>query len=431
MLNAMFRKPRGAAIALATFTALALAGCSGGGNSTDDVPQTLTVWWYETDDSALAQSWNNSLETFKKEHPDVTVKFELKTFEEMQQSGQKLLSSNEVPDVVEYNKGNATAGVAAEAGLLTDMTKEAAERGWDLDNTAQDVGLYDKGVMGSGQRYGVTNYGEFVTVWYNTELFAEHGVEVPATLPEFETALKTFTDNGVTPLALGSNDYFGSHLLYELALANMDETSWAAYQQFAEEPDWAAWEKAADKVKDWTDKGYIAPESNDLTAQEAGDGFIGGDFPMMVSGSWWAGNLDILIAEGTVQQFLFPGNSLHPGSGGNLWVVPQKAKNKDLAYDFIDITLRPEAQNMLGRLGSVPVAGDPKQLEQGTAKIVVGQFNELVASQEGGLAWYPDWPVAGLHEVQVAQMSELVRGTVTPEQAVENIKAAYINGNNS
>ena len=34
-------------------------------------------------------------------------------------------------------------------------------------------------------------------------------------------------------------------------------------------------------------------------------------------------------------------------------------KNKDLAYDFIDITMRPEIQAIIGNNGGVPVAADP------------------------------------------------------------------------
>ncbi len=44
----------------------------------------------------------------------------------------------------------------------------------------------------------------------------------------------------------------------------------------------------------------------------------------------------------------FPGADLSLGSSGNLWVVPENASNKDLAYEFIDITMRPEIQAIIG-----------------------------------------------------------------------------------
>src|SRR5690606_22115221 len=113
-----------------------------------------------------------------------------------------------------------------------------------------------------------------------------------------------------------------------------------------------------EKLDAWIKAGYVADDVAGLTAEDMGTAFISGKYPMMVSGSWWFGRLveEIQYDWG---QFLFPGNSLHTGSSGNLWVVPENAKNKDLAVDFIDITLRPEVQNILGEKGGLPVAGDP------------------------------------------------------------------------
>lgn len=414
-----------ATAALAAAATLSFAGCTTGGESDD---QTLKVWWWENDDSALSTAWNTAIEIFEEEHPGVTVEFELKTYEQMQQSGQLILDSNEAPDVLEYLKGNATAGVVSNAGLLTDLTDVAEERGWDLENTAQDVGLYENGLMGSGNRYGVTNYGEYVSVWYNADAFAQYGLEAPATLEELETVMQTFVDNGITPLALGSADYPGPHLLYALALAEMNDESLAAYQQFTGDVDWQAWEDAATRMADWVAKGYIAADSTGIPAQDAGNAFVAGQYPLFYSGTWWAGSFVNDISDFGYDQFLFPGNDLHPGSGGNLWVVPEKAKNKDLAYDFIETTLRPEVQNELGDLGGVPVAAEADAVTTDIGQLTSTQFNELLGSTDGGLAWYPDWPVAGLNDILVQNVTDLVQGNTTPTQAIENLKTAYDQG---
>lgn len=419
------------AVAAGALTAaLALTACGGGGSASSGASgaedgKTLKVWWWENDESPLSQTWNKAIETFKAEHPDVDVQFELKTYEQMQQSAQLILDSNDAPDVIEYLKGNATAGVVSKAGLLTDLTDVATEKGWKLDNSAQDVGLYQDGTMGSGQRYGVTNYGEYVGLYYNEDLLAKYDLEVPATLSELEKVMQTFKDNGVTPLALGSNDYPGPHLLYALALANMDESSWANYQQFTGEPDWDAWSKAATTYKEWVDKGYISKDSTGISAQDSGNAFEAGKYPLFYSGTWWAGPFGADISDFKWSQVLFPGNDLHPGSGGNLWVVPSKAENKQLAYDFIDITLRPEIQNELGNLGGVPVGAEESAITDPVGQLVTSRFNDLLSGDAGSLAWYPDWPVAGLNDVLLAQSSALVQGTTDPAAVVDAIKTAY------
>lgn len=417
-----------AATGLIAAASLALSGCSSGGGAAAGDGKTLKVWWWENDDSALAAGWNKAIEIFKEKHPDVTVEFELKTYEQMQQSGQLLLDTDDAPDVLEYLKGNATAGLVSQAGLLTDLTDVARDRNWDLSSSVQDVGLYENGLMGSGQRYGLTNYGEYVSMWYNKTLFDKYNLDVPTTLTELESDMQTFVDNGITPLALGTNDYPGPHLLYALALANMNEGSLAAYQRFDGDVNWDAWETAAETIADWTAKGFISKNSTGIPAQDAGNAFEAGTYPLFYSGTWWGSVFADAATDFTYDQFLFPGSKLHPGSGGNLWVVPSKAKNKDLAYDFIEITMSPEIQNFLGEEGQVPVAADDASITSPLGQLLTKRFTELEAAADGGLAWYPDWPVPGLNDTLLQNTTELVNGTKTPEQVVDSIRAAHDQG---
>jgi len=164
--------------------------------------QVLKIWHYEAADSAMGQSWDDAMKDFKTAHPDVEIQFELKTFDQIQQTAQMVLNSADAPDVLEINKGNATAGLYAKQGLLTDLTDVAAKRGWDkiLPSSIQTTCRYDaNGIMGSGPLYGVTTYGEYVMVYYNKDLFKKHDVAVPTTFEEFEAAADKFLAAGSLP----------------------------------------------------------------------------------------------------------------------------------------------------------------------------------------------------------------------------------------
>lgn len=166
---------------------------SGGSGGSDD--QTLTIWHYENEDSAMGQAWAKAIEIFEEENPDVDVVVEKQTFEQIQKNAKIVLTGDDVPDVMEYNKGNATAGQLAAQGLLTPLTDAATERGWDekLSGSLQTTATYDdQGLMGSGEWYGVPNYGEFVQVYYNKDMFAQYGLEVPTTLDELESVMQAF-----------------------------------------------------------------------------------------------------------------------------------------------------------------------------------------------------------------------------------------------
>ena len=97
-------------------SALAVAVCATamlatGAARADD--KTFTVWWFDDPGSAEANTWMTELDDFKASHPGVTVKFEQKSFNQLEQTGAMILNSDQVPDVLEYNKGNATTGLVA------------------------------------------------------------------------------------------------------------------------------------------------------------------------------------------------------------------------------------------------------------------------------------------------------------------------------
>ncbi|MFF3063199.1 ABC transporter substrate-binding protein [Oerskovia sp. NPDC057915] len=410
---------------------LALAGCAGGGSGGGDSDdQTLTIWHYESETSAMGQAWAKAIEIFEDENPDVTVDVQKQTFEQIQKNAKIVLTGDDVPDVMEYNKGNATAGQLASQGLLTPLTDAAKERGWDtkLSGSLQTTATYDEnGLMGSGEWYGVPNYGEFVGVYFNKDMFAQYGVQVPTTLAELETAMATFQAAGVTPLAEAGAEYPLGQLWYELVLANADQDFVDAYQLFDGDVDFQGPEmtKATETLADWIDKGYIASDSAALTAEDMGVSFINGTYPMMVSGSWWFGRIvDEMDADWG--QFNFPGNTLQVGSSGNLWVVPTNADSKSLAEEFIDITLRPEVQNILGEAGGLPVAGDVSAITDERTKALTQNFNDILAAD--GLAFYPDWPVAGYYDVLVSQLQSLVNKSKTPAEVLDGLSGPYEEG---
>lgn len=427
------QRTRYVAGAMALALPLALAACGGdnGGGGGGSDADTLTVWHYENDESAMGQAWARAIEIFEDEHPDVTVKVENQTFEQIQKNASIFLTGDDVPDVMEYNKGNATAGQLASQGLISPLTDEAESRGWDqkLPASIQTTGMYDEqGLMGSGDWFGVANYGEFVGNYYNDDMFAANGIEVPTDFDSFEAALAAFKDKGITPLAEAGSEYPMGQLWYELVLHYGDRDLVDDYQLFSNDVDFhdQAFTQATEKLDEWIKAGYIASDSAALTAEDMGVSFINGTYPIMVSGSWWFGRLNEEIPF-QWSQGLFPGNDLHPGSSGNLWVVPENAANKDLAYDFIDITLSDEVQEILGQAGGLPVAA-PESLDitDEKTKAMTDNFTEIL--DEDGLAFYPDWPVAGFYDVLVSEMQSLINQSKTPDQVLDALSSAYEQG---
>jgi raffinose/stachyose/melibiose transport system substrate-binding protein len=409
--------------------ALLLASC-GDSDSGGSDGKTLKLWHYEGPDSAMGVAWNAAIKEFEKTHPGVKVEFEEKGFEQIQKTAPMVLNSDDAPDLMEYNKGNATAGLLSKQGLLTDLSAEATKRGWDkkLSSGVRTTSQYDtNGVMGSGKWYGIPNYAEYTMVFYNKDLFKKYGIQEPTTFDELTAAMDKFVDEGITPLANAGAEYMAGQYLYQLALSKADRAWVDSYQLYKGKTDFhdAAWTYGAETFADWVKKGYISKKSSGTKAEDAGVSFIQGKSPILFSGSWWYGRF---AAENTFDwgTFLWPDSDMTAGSGGNLWVVPKGAKNKELAYDFIDITMSKKIQNLLGNKGGVPVAADPAGITDPQAKALIANFNTL--SERDGLAFYPDWPVPGFYDVLVSETQKLITGSAKPEAYLDAVQEAYDKG---
>jgi len=415
-------------LAAAALTALGITGCGSSGSSSSASDHVLTLWHYEDADSAMGVAWNEAIKEFEQQNPGWKVKVTHTSFEQIQKTAPMLLNSKNAPDVMEYNKGNATAGLLSKEGLLTDLTPAAKQYGWDakLPANIQATSRYTNGVMGSGEWYGVPDYAEYAMVYYNKDLFKKYGIAVPTTWDQFTAALAEFKAAGITPLANGGAEYPAQQYLYELALQKADPSWIKAYEETgkANFHD-AAWTYAANTFADWVKKGYIAKNSVSQKAQDMGDAFEAGTSPMMISGDWWYGGFETEITKFDWGTFLIPGNTYAAGAGGNLWVVPKNSEHADMAEKFIDLTLQPTVQNLLANKGQVPVAADTSAITDPRAKALVQNYQTLVG--RNGLAYYPDWPVPNFYATLTSATQNLMNGQ-SPDSVLSSLQTAYDSG---
>lgn len=419
-----------AALAALAATGIALAGCTPGSSDEAGDGDTLKLWHYEGEDSAMGKAWAEAIKIFEKE-TGAKVEFEEKSFEQIQKTASQVLDTDAAPDLMEFNKGNATAGFLASTGLITDISDAVDQYGWadKLAPSLQTTAKYsDDGVMGGDTWYGVPNYGEFVGVYYNKDAFAAAGLEIPTTYDEFIDVLDAFVAKGVTPLAEAGAEYPLGQLWYQLALMKGDRGFVDDYQLYKDPVDWQGPEitSATKTLKEYVDKGYIASDVSSIKAEDAGVSFINGTAPIFVSGSWWYGRF---VSEATGFDWTmtaFPGADLSLGSSGNLWVVPENAANKELAYKFIDITMSPEIQAIIGNNGGLPVAADPADITDPRSSELIETFNGIL--DQDGLSFYPDWPAPGFYDVIVQELQGLITGSQDVETTDADLGKAYDEG---
>lgn len=424
--------------------ALSLAACSSGGGSDepdegtsasgddDFAGETLTVLVYENDESAMGQAWRAAAETFEEE-TGATVDYQITAFEDLSDTASQLFASSDAPDLSEYNKGNGTAGALSTLGVLQSLDGFYDSYGWNekLAESLQTTTVYDEsGVMGSGTHYGVPNYGEFVFLYYNQDMLDEYGIGVPTSMSDLESAMQTFVDEGVTPLATSAQEYPAGQLWYQLALNGADRQFVNDYQLYDNPVDFSAdpIDQGIRKVADWVDQGYLSTASTGMTAEDAGLAFINGESPFFYSGSWWYGRFLADITDFTFGITDFPDSTLVPGSSGNIWVIPTVTDDvhTQMAANFIDITMRPEIQAILGNAGGLPVAANADDITDPDAQALISLFNNVL--DRDGLAFYPDWPTSTFYDDLNAGMQGLINGSLDVEQTESQLQSDYDDG---
>lgn len=433
------RSKRLALGAVAAATAMVLSACSSSGDSSsadggkvsttvDGKGRTLTLWDYEDDKSAMGVAWNAAIKKFEEE-TGAKVKFENKAFEQIRTTASQVLNSDEAPDILEYNKGNATAGLLASQGLLSNLDEAVKPTAGTRSSRrpADHRQVRRQGRDGSGDWYGIPNYGEYVEFYYNKDLFDKYGIKVPTTEAELEQAMAAFKAKGITPLAESAAEYPLGQLWYQLALSKANRDWVNAYQTYTDKVDFTGPEitYATQTIKDWEDKGYISKDATGMKAEDAGVSFINGKSPIFFSGSWWYGRMTD-EAKFNWTTGLYPDTTMSPGSSGNIWVVPSKAKNKDLAYKFIDITMSPEIQNLMGNNGGVPVAADAASITDAKSKALIANFNTLTG--QDGIGFYPDWPTPTFYDQLNAGLQELLNGTKSVADVNKELGSEYQDG---
>lgn len=420
-----------AVAAVSMMGSLGLAGCgSSSSSSQEQKPTSIKVWYYEEDTSAMGIAWKKAMSEFTKK-TGIKVNFEKKSFEQIRQNASQILNSNDAPDVMEYNKGNATAGLLASQGLLSNLNDYVKKYGWDkiVTGSLAATGKYnDKGVMGSGDWYGITNYGEDIINYYNTDMFKKYNIKVPTNLKEFESALAAFKAQGITPLAEGVQEYPLQHLWYQLFLSKATEKEIENYQMYKGDVNWnsAAMKYATQTIKDWVDKGYISKDSTGMKAEETGQAFENGTNPIFFSGTWWFGRFQNEVKNFQWSEAKWPDTKKVVGSSGNIWVIPDKSTKKDAAAQFINVTMGKDIQTLMGNSGGVPINADTSKITDTKNKQLLEEFSGIL--KQDGLGFYPDWPTSTFYDDLNGALQELVNGTASVDQTLKTLKSKYDSG---
>jgi len=154
-------------------------------------------------------------DAFVAENPHVTIDIQVYENEALKAALQTALQAGEVPDLFQSWGGGGLRD-QVEAGLVQDLTESAAGFAGDLSPGALSLFQVD------GAQYAIPYNIGVVGFWYNKGLFADAGIDAPATTwAELLEDVQTLKDAGITPIAVGAGDKWPAHFWYSYLMVRI------------------------------------------------------------------------------------------------------------------------------------------------------------------------------------------------------------------
>ena len=422
---------------LALVMVLSLAACGGGSSSQSassgndqpadenaDAPAeggselsgSITVWEH---DYPYEESLKQIIEGFNKQYPNVEVKYQIRADGDYYSLLQTAIQSGDGPDLF-WTNGTATTTMPdmVSNGAMQDLT-DAVDFSF-ISDSAMDLsrvndGLYSVPWMTLDTR----------TVFYNKDMFAENGWEIPKTFSEFETLMATIKDAGITPVSL-AYDSWSMLFAYEPILAAYSPEYANGLSDYSSKADDPAAREALQKMVDWANAGYFGDNwlgVIDNAAQVLT--FTTGNAAMNIAGSWDAATIQDNNPALNLGAFTIPaedGTTGLVGTSSNGFSVNAASKNMDAALAFANYCASKEAQTIwVQSQGAVSATTEIEASTEVAQEITASGAGNTYRSWQNVLSSYSNEGSASV--IWESDFKKVFSGELTVDQLFDNIAA--------
>lgn len=225
------------------------------------------------------------VDDFEKENPNIDIELTTYAIDPLKEALKVAASSATLPDMW-FTWGGTFGSFYAENGLTLDLTQVSKDHKWSeiYNKSALDMSTYNNVVSGIPIHLNVLN------MWYPKSVYEKLKLTPPATFADFESQLKTMKDNGVTPMTFGGKGGWHIMRLTEQLIENFGgaelHDKLLSLQASWNDP---AIVKTFEKLKEYTDKGYLPKGYVAMDPSEAQTLFYQGKSGLTNEGTWFDG----------------------------------------------------------------------------------------------------------------------------------------------
>jgi len=397
---------------------LALAACggssSGGGGQSGGDPFSGELKVQVYGDWPFVKQ---NAEAFMKAHPGAKIDVGGITNDDLRQSGGRLFTCDDGPDVVSYTLQPSLMEEWISADALTPLDDV-----WDKDGIAKTVSETTARIAtaADGKKYSVPlGLTQTPYLFYNKDAWAAAGATPPdpnthqfASVEQFNSAMDALKKAGKVPLSIP-----GSFIEYMFNAPFQTSCGSAKYQEIA-----TNWKpggesaakftdpcavKAIDQVSTWAKAGYFAPGLESMTFEQSQT-----LFDTQKAGSWIMGSWVPPVYEPKDFKWdwaMLPSLGTEPtahGIGVDSFLVPARAKNPPLAKSFISYMIQKDTlESGMGRI--------PARTDTDLSKVIKSQLEISLADAAAKGTQVPYWSTTATVSQEQAFAQNVVAGAMT------------------
>jgi raffinose/stachyose/melibiose transport system substrate-binding protein len=383
------------------------------------------IWWDIQTTEPNKPIFDTIVADFNKANPNIQIDKQTIQNDPFKTKLAAAMQAGTPPDLFQ-SWGGGVLKAYVDADLMQDISDKIKDFAGTLSSAAIGVYSFD------GKTYAVPWSQGMIGFWYNKDLFAKAGVEIPKTWTDFLAAVKKIKDAGITPIALGNKDKWPGHFWWSYLNIRIGGKAAfdAAFNRTGTFAD-PTWVEAGAKLKELVDlqpfpKGF---ETLDFDQHSAIMG--NGEAAMELMGQWGPGNQKDKSADkkgigDKLGFFNFPGVEGGKGDpsdvlGGCDGIAVSKNAPSG-AIDFLKFFVSVDNAKKLNAGGGTlsTVAGSGDAIPDPLLKLVAEKANAAKYFQ----VYYDQYLPPATGEAVKDTTQALFIGKMTPEEVAQGVEAA-------
>ena len=340
----------------------------------------------DTSDPAPKEAFQNLINGFQAENPDITVKWNLFDHEGYKTSIRNFLTAD-APDLANWYAGNRMLPFV-KAGLF-----EPVDDVWEDNGLGDSMGASQGSMTIDGQIWGVPYTYYQWGVYYRKDLFAQNGISAPSTWDEFIAAGEALKAAGITPITIGTKYLWTAAGVFDYL--NLRTNGFDFHQDLTNGK--IAWTdpRVRETFKNWgqlVEAGFFIDNHAAFSWQEALAPMVQGKAAMYVMGNFAVAPLrEAGLTDDQLGFFQFPvidpSVPLAEEAPTDTIHIPANAKNKVEAKKFLAYLARADVQGEMNKtLGQLPIN---KNAEIADDVFIEAGFG-MLSGTTGGIAQFFD-----------------------------------------